>query len=133
MTEQGIIEESNSMQSSPVVLGTKKGGSLRFSIGCRKLKDIVKKDSYCLLKIVDTLTTLSRSTWFSTLDQKSGYWQVKIHPYYKENTVVTRKLEYFQNGILLRYVLEYLAHCIRTGKFTNTRLSSFSINRQKQR
>ena len=45
-----------------------------------------KKDSYPLPRIDDTLTTLSGSAWFSTLDVKSSYRQVGIHPKDKEKT-----------------------------------------------
>ncbi|GFT61301.1 hypothetical protein TNCV_1227491 [Trichonephila clavipes] len=33
-----------------------------------------------LPRIDDTLDTLSGHKWFSTLDLKSGYWQVEVHP-----------------------------------------------------
>jgi hypothetical protein len=36
--------------------------------------------------IDDTLDTLSRAKWFSTLDLKSGYWQVDVHPDDKKKT-----------------------------------------------
>ncbi|GFV08916.1 retrovirus-related Pol polyprotein from transposon 412 [Trichonephila clavipes] len=38
------------------------------------------KDSYPLPRIDDTPDTLSGHKWFSTLDLKSGYWQVEVHP-----------------------------------------------------
>src|SRR3978361_1001120 len=78
MLEEGVIEESSSPWSAPVVLVTKKDGTSRFCVEYRKLNDVTKKDSYHLPRIDDTLTTLAGSKWFSTLDLKSGYWQVGI-------------------------------------------------------
>ena len=69
--DEGVIEESNSPWSSPVVLVTKKDG---FCVDYRKLNDVTKKDHYPFPRIDDTLTTLSGSALFSTLDLKSGYW-----------------------------------------------------------
>ncbi|UYV75275.1 K02A2.6-like [Cordylochernes scorpioides] len=86
MKRDGIIEESNGPWSSPVVLVTKKDGTTRFCVDYRRLNDITKKDSYPLPRIDDTLTTLAVSSWFSTLDLKSGYWQVGMHPEDKEKT-----------------------------------------------
>ncbi|GFW79593.1 retrovirus-related Pol polyprotein from transposon 412 [Trichonephila clavipes] len=47
------------------------------------------KDSYPLPRIDDTLDTLSGHKWFSTLDLRSGYWQVEIHPEDREKTAFT--------------------------------------------
>ncbi|GFW30421.1 retrovirus-related Pol polyprotein from transposon 17.6 [Trichonephila clavipes] len=47
------------------------------------------KDSYPLPRIDDTLDTLSGHKWFSTLDLKSGYWQVEVHPEDREKTAFT--------------------------------------------
>ncbi|GFT98290.1 retrovirus-related Pol polyprotein from transposon 412 [Trichonephila clavipes] len=80
MQENDIIEPSSSPWASPIVLVRKKEGSTRFCVDYRKLNDVTKKDSYPLPRIDDTLDTLSGHKWFSTLDLKSGYWQVEIHP-----------------------------------------------------
>jgi hypothetical protein len=52
----------------------------------RKLNDVTKKDCFPLPRIDDTLDTLEGTKWFSTLDLKSGYWQVALHPDDREKT-----------------------------------------------
>ena len=86
MRDQGVIEPSQSPWTSPVVLVKKKDRTTRFCVDYRQLNDITKKDSHPLPRIDDTLDNLSGSQWFSTLDLKSGYWQVKMHPEDKKKT-----------------------------------------------
>ncbi|GFW97620.1 hypothetical protein TNCV_684901 [Trichonephila clavipes] len=86
MKNNDVIEPSSSPWASPIVLVRKKDGSTRFCVDYRRLNDVTKKDSYPLPRIDDTLDTLAGNTWFSTLDLKSGYWQVELHPDDKEKT-----------------------------------------------
>lgn len=87
MLEKGVIETSNSPWSFPIVLVRKKDGSIRFCFDYRKLDNLTLKDSYPIPRIDKTLDALSGSKWFSTIDLKSGYWQVKMAPEEKPKTV----------------------------------------------
>ncbi|GBL80450.1 Transposon Ty3-G Gag-Pol polyprotein [Araneus ventricosus] len=89
MVDNGIIEESSGPWASPIMLVKKKDGSTRLCIDYRKLNEIRKKDSYPLPRIDDTLDALNGSQRFTTLDLKSGYWQVEIRPEGREKTAFT--------------------------------------------
>ena len=64
----------------------KKNGTLRFCIDFRKLNDITVKDAHPLPQIDDTLEASKGAKIFSTLDLKSGYWQVPIKEEHKSKT-----------------------------------------------
>ena len=67
----------------------KKDGGLRFCIDLRKLNNRTIKDRYSLPRIEDTLDCLHHAVWFSTLNLKSGYWQVELEEEAKPLTAFT--------------------------------------------
>ena len=78
MIEVGAICKSNSPWTSAVVLVRKKDGSLWFCIDLRHLNARTIKDAYSLPRIEETLDCLNGAKYFTSLDLKSGYWQVKM-------------------------------------------------------
>ena len=89
MIEVGAIRRSFSPWASAVVLVRKKDGGLKFCIDLRKLNNRTVKDGYSLPRIEDTLECLHDAVWFSTLDLKSGYWQVELEEEAKPLTTFT--------------------------------------------
>jgi hypothetical protein len=100
MLDMGVIEPSDSPWASPVVLVTKRDGSLRFCVDYRHLNEVTRKDSFPLPKIDDTLQALEGSVWFSTLDLASGYWQVEMDPDDAPKTAFTTERGLWQFKVL---------------------------------
>jgi transposase InsO family protein len=100
MLDHDIIEESASPWSSNVVLVAKKNGKLRFCIDYRKLNSITYKDSYPIPKIDSCLDTLAGARFFSTLDLRSGYWQVEIEKSDRDKTAFVTRMGQFRFKVL---------------------------------
>jgi hypothetical protein len=58
----------------------KKGGKWRFCVDYRPLNAVTKKDSYPIPRIDEALDVVAGSSWFSSLDLRSGYFQCPLAP-----------------------------------------------------
>ena len=80
MLEAKVIRPSNSAWSAPIILIPKKDGTKRMCVDYRKLNAITVTENWPLPVIRDILDRLNGSNWFTTLDLKSGYWQIEMSP-----------------------------------------------------
>ena len=80
MIQAGLVIPSTSPFASPVLLVQKKDGSWRFCVDYRRLNDLTIKNRFPMPIMEEILEELSGSKYFTKLDMKSGYHQVKMHP-----------------------------------------------------
>ena len=89
MLESGAIRPSQSAWCNAVVLVRKKDGGLHFCIDFHHLNACTKKDSYPLPQIQEVLESLMDAGYFSCLDLKSGFWQIRMDEASKQYTAFT--------------------------------------------
>ena len=80
MLEAGVICPSQLLWCNVVVLVRKKDGTLCFCVDFRHLSMWTKKDSYPLPHIQEALESMVGLAHFSSMDFKSGFWQIKMAP-----------------------------------------------------
>ena len=76
----GFIQPSKSPFGAPVLFVKKKDGSMRMCVDYRDLNRITVKNRYPLPRIDELFDRLKGANYFSKIDLRSGYHQVRIHP-----------------------------------------------------
>src|SRR6266508_931016 len=80
LLDKGYIKPSASPWGSPVMFVKKNDGTMRMCIDYRSLNAVTIKNKYPLPRIEDLFHQLKGAKFFSKIDLRSGYYQLKIRP-----------------------------------------------------
>ena len=100
MLDEGIIEESDSPWSSPLVIVKKKCGALRICSDMRVLNDLTIKDAYPIPNTSECMDSLSGAQWYCSLDLCQGYFQIPIREEDKCKTAFTTRKGHFHYNVM---------------------------------
>ncbi|KAJ0902482.1 putative nucleotidyltransferase, Ribonuclease H [Helianthus annuus] len=78
LLSKGFIQPSSSPWGAPVLFVKKKDGSMRMCIDYRELNKVTIKNRYPLPRIDDLFDQLKGARYFSKIDLRSGYHQLKV-------------------------------------------------------
>ncbi|GJS28235.1 putative reverse transcriptase domain-containing protein [Tanacetum coccineum] len=78
LQEKGFIRPSSSPWGAPVLFVKKKDGSFRMCIDYRELNKLTVKNRYPLPRIDDLFDQLQGLRYFSKIDLRSGYHQLRV-------------------------------------------------------
>ncbi|MCO5564160.1 hypothetical protein L7F22_017816 [Adiantum nelumboides] len=78
LVEKGMVRPTSSPFCSPILLVQKKDDTYRMCVDYRALNRITIKNRFPVPKVEDLFDKLQGSTYFSRIDFKSGYHQIRI-------------------------------------------------------
>lgn len=78
LLESGYIQPSKAPYGAPVLFQKKQDGSMRMCVDYRALNKVTVKNKYPVPNAADLFDRLSRASYFTKLDLRAGYWQVRI-------------------------------------------------------
>ncbi len=76
--DQGLIKESTSAWAAPIVIARRKNGQIKLVIDYRALNAQSFDQHHPIPRIDDLIDRLGEAKYFSSLDLKSGYYQMPL-------------------------------------------------------
>ena len=100
MKQKGVIVESNSKWSSPMVIVPKKAGGVRICVDYRQLNQHTKFDSYPMPRVDELLDAIGQARYLTMLDLCKGYWQVPLKEEDQTKTAFASPIGLFQFTVM---------------------------------
>jgi len=100
LLKKGFIRPSKSPYGAPILFVRKKGGAMRMCVDYRGLNRLTKKNRCPLPRIDELLDKLAGAKFFTSLDLRSGYHQIKIKPEDIEKTAFRTPYGHFEFIVL---------------------------------
>jgi hypothetical protein len=100
MLVSGVIQPSQSAWSSPALLVRKKDGSWRLCVDYRHLNALTIKSKYHVPIIEELLDELYGSKWFTKLDLRAGYHQIRMSPGEEPKTAFQTHYGHFEYKVM---------------------------------
>ena len=100
LLRRGFIQPSKSPYGAPVFFVKKADGTLRMVCDWRELNRITIKNKACLPNIDDLFDTVQGSAYFTKLDLRSGYNQIRIEETDIPKTAINTPFGHFQFTVM---------------------------------
>lgn len=100
LLEKGFIQPSSSPYGAPILFVKKKDGKLRLCVDYRALNKITVKNKCPLPRIDELLDRLQGAKYFTSLDLKSGYHQIRVAPEDISKTAFRTRYGHFEFTVL---------------------------------
>ncbi|GJU55496.1 putative reverse transcriptase domain-containing protein [Tanacetum coccineum] len=100
LQDKGFIRPSSSPWGAPVLFVKKKDGSFRMCIDYRELNKLTIKNRYPLPRIDGLFDQLQGSQYYSKIDLRSGYHQLRVHEDDIPKTAFRTRYEHFEFTVM---------------------------------